>query len=160
MRPGVEVRVTGARQLERLGLELKAAGETGKGLRRNLLASLRIAGQPLKQAAKDSALAKLPKSGGLNEYVANSNIAVRTRLTGPRVGVRVVAKKPGGSKGHDLEKIDDGEVRHRVYGRWVKGLPTQKVTPGWFSDPMKESTREMEAAALAAIELTARELAK
>lgn len=161
-RPGVEVRVTGAHQLERLGLELKAMGEEGKGLRRNLLTSLRVAAQPLAQAAKDSAREKLPKSGGLNEYIANSKIAARTRLTGPRVGVRIVAKKSGGRKGHDLEAMDAGKFRHPVFGRsskrtkWVQ----QSVEPGWFTEPMKKATPEMEAAALAALELTARELAK
>lgn len=160
MRPGVEVRVTGARQLERLGLELKAAGVEGKGLRRNLLASLRVAAQPLAQAAKDSALEKLPKSGGLNEYIANSNIVARTRLTGPRVGVRIVAKKSGGSKGHDLEAMDAGKFRHPVYGRKGTKWQEQSVEPGWFSEPMKKSAPEMEAAALLALEVTARELAK
>lgn len=148
--------------MERLGLELKAAGVEGKGLRRNLLASLRVAAQPLAQAAKDSAREKLPKSGGLNEYIANSNIRASTRLTGPRVGVRIVAKKSGGKKGHDLEAMDQGSFRHPVYGRsskrtkWVQ----QSVEPGWFSEPMKKSAPQMEAAALLALEVTARELSK
>jgi hypothetical protein len=102
---GIEVRVTGANQLRDLARDLKAAGETGRGLRRDLLAAMRAAEKPLIDAARESARDTLPKSGGLNEWTANSYIKAQNRLTGKGVGVRIVAKKGK----HDLLDMDESK---------------------------------------------------
>lgn len=156
-----EIRITGAEQMRRLGIELKAQGEEGKGLRRELLAAMRIAGKPLVEATRASAMANLPKAGGLNEWVASSNIAARNSLTGSRVGTKVVAKKPGGRKGsHDLEASDAGQIRHPVYGRWLKNQPTQDIPPGWFTKPLLAAAPEVQVALLMALTITEEKLAR
>ena len=156
----VRIRIAGAEQMAVLGAELRAAGLEGKVFRRNLLAGIRAAAAPAPQAVKDSARRTLPHGGGLNEYVATSKIGVRTRLTGKAVGVRVVGTKPGGSKGHDLEAIDAGSVRHKVFGRWVKGVPTQAVTPGFFTKPLEAEEPKVTTAVIGVIYATRRALEK
>jgi hypothetical protein len=171
-----EIRITGAQQLKALGIEMRAAGEEGKGLRRELLKSMRVAGAPLIGAAKRSAQDVLPKKGGLNNFIASSNIGVANKLTGNRAGTRIVAKKPGGKKGHDLAAFDDGQFRHPVYGKrdkdeagrhvvvskgggkapWVQ----ESCTPGWFTKPMLESAPALRAALLAAMTITERKITK
>ena len=53
---------------------------------------------------------------------------------GRNPGIRITATEARGRK-IDLARLDAGEVRHPVFGRWRKGTPTQKVTPGWFTNP-------------------------
>lgn len=148
-----EIRVTGAEQLRALGADLRAAGDVGKGLRRELLASMRAAGRPLAEKVRQSARDNLPKRGGLNEWVADSKISPRNSLTGKRVGMRIVATKGK----HDLEDIDKGSVRHPVFGnrrRWAE----QSVPSGFFTQPLEESAPEVQAALLVAMEATARQI--
>lgn len=136
----VSIEVRGAEQMRALGKRLRAAGLEGKGLRRELLAAMRVAEKEALLAAKESALQNLPKAGGLNEWVASSKFQARNRLTGNGVGVELKATKPGGSKGtHDLDASDGGQIRHRVYGHWRKGVPTQQIAPGWWSKPMTKA---------------------
>jgi hypothetical protein len=152
----VKVRVAGAEQLKVLGAELRAQGEEGKVFRRQLLAAIRTAAAPAPEAVKESARRTLPHGGGLNEFIATSRISVRNRLTGKGVGVRIVGTKSGGKNGHDLEAIDAGRVRHRVFGRWVKGIPTQEVEPGFFTKPLEETSPKVTLAVLGAIYATRR----
>jgi hypothetical protein len=177
----VEVRITGAEQLRALGKDLRAMGEEGKGFRKELLASMRVVGKPLVEATRASARAVLPKKGGLNEFIATSNIAARNSLAGNRVGTRIVAKKPGGKKGHDLEAFDNGFFRHPVFGTdaqiaaltakqaithargghgrawaWVG----QSVTPGWFTKPMNAAMPLVQAELMKAMAVTAAKITK
>jgi hypothetical protein len=130
----VEVRVLGANQLAALVRDLKREAD-GKERRKDLLRGLRGAADPLaKEVAPRVAREGLPKGGGLNEYVASSKFAVRTRTTGQGVGVRIV-----GTKGkHDLNAMDRGRVRHKVWGVWRPGTPTQQIPPGWWSKGMSD----------------------
>jgi hypothetical protein len=152
----VRIRIAGAEQMAVLGAELRAAGVEGKLFRRDLLAGVRVAAAPAPQAVKASARAVLPKGGGLNEYVASSRIGVRTRLTGKSVGVRIA-----GTKGdHNLWRIDAGHVRHKVFGRWVEGVPDQPVTPGFFTKPLEAVEPKVTAAVIGVIYATRRALEK
>jgi hypothetical protein len=151
----VEIRVTGAEQMRALALDLKAAGSDGAGLRRELLAGMRAVGKPLADKARASALSLLPKAGGLNQWVADSNIGVRNNLTGSstRIGMRIVSTKGA----HNLEGIDAGRVRHPVYGKrstWV----SQTVPQGWFSTPLAESAPEVQATLILAMDLIGRRI--
>lgn len=156
-----EIRITGAEQLRALGRDLKAAGVQGQGLRRELLRGMRAAEKPLKDAVHQSALDSLPKKGGLNEWVAAESVTARNSLSGRGAGVRIVARKKGGKKGsHDLEAVDAGNVRHPVWGRWLKDVPTQSVESGYFTKPLNEAAPELIAVLSMAIEITARRIAK
>lgn len=128
----VDLRVDGADQLARVAKVLRTTGNAT--LRRELYAGIQRATKPLKAAAKDAARAQLPKRGGLNEFVAGSKLATRSRGGGRTPGVRITATKTGG---HDLRAIDNGRLRHPVFGNraaWV----TQSVKPGWFTKTMQD----------------------
>jgi len=89
---------------------------------------MRRSAKPLKAAARYGARRRLPTRGGLAERVAESKFGVRVTSSGKRTGVRVV-----GRSGYDLQGLDEGLVRHPVFGnrkRWV----SETVRPGWFSD--------------------------
>jgi hypothetical protein len=131
--------VDGSAELRELGRRLKAAGETG--IKRELFRSLRKAAYPLIPAARENARARLPKAGGLNERVADSDMGTQIRTTGKSVGVRVRTKT------HDTRATNNGYVRHPVFGTWRDNVPSQQI-PGaknWWTDAMKEKTPEARA---------------
>ena len=130
--------VDAALQLKMIGLRMKALGAggnilaapglgAGKTLRAQLLGSIRAAAKPAIEATRQVARETLPKGGGLNEYIAAEKIKVSTRMTGPQVGVRIVAQSGQWNS-------NQSEVRHPVFGH--KNRPwtaTTIATPGWFS---------------------------
>lgn len=145
--------VVGAGQLELLGVRLKAAGAVG--LRRQLLAGIRAGAAPLVGDVREAARSILPKSGGLNNWVADSNIRVATRLSGRNVGVRIINSRSGSGSGGTADfGSDKGVVRHPVFGhagRWS----TTKVTPGWFSHTLEEKVSSVTPFVVAACESVA-----
>lgn len=152
-----DVVVTGGEQLRLVGQQLRAAGSVGGGLRRELLASMRVLEKPLTDMVRQSADDTLPRRGGLNTWVSKSNITFRNNLTGSasRIGARIVATKGK----HDLFDADDGSISHPVFGhrdRWV----SQRVTPGWFSMPLDKAVPAVTVALTAAVEATLLKLEK
>src|SRR5690242_12010056 len=83
----MDLRVTGADDLERVGKRLR---EVGAGdLRKELLRGIREAGKPVILDVRKSALETLPRRGGLAALVAKSKFATRTRVSGKNVGVQI-----------------------------------------------------------------------
>jgi len=103
----------------------KAEGE----LPREIDAALDRSAPPLERAATRSALANLPKGGGLNAVVAAAGMSHQRRAGGIRITARGITQ---------LKLTNDGSVRHPVYGEpgtWVGQLiPKAK---GWFEKPIK-----------------------
>lgn len=118
--------IHGAEQLAALSRRLRAAGE--KDLQRELSKAITASMKPLRTALPRSALAKLPRRGGLAKRVAGSKLRNTRRNTGRAVGLRLTA-----TNADNIRRIDRGEVRHPVFGHgpWQ----TQRVTPGWFTEP-------------------------
>jgi hypothetical protein len=128
----VELSILGAERLELVGARLK---QTGNGdLRKALLKGLRAAAKPMLQVAQDAARDKLPRSGGLNEFVAASKFSTTSKLTGKNPSVSLKATK----KGHDVKATDRGVLRHPVFGHnvWVQ----QTIPAGWFSQSLEEKS--------------------
>jgi len=150
--------VRGAAQVERAAKSLKTQGEAGKGLRKEMLRTIQTTTKPLREGLKASARSTLPKRGGLAATVAGSGISTRTRTTGSKVGVRIVAT--GGKKVRDIQATDRGLLRHPVFGRWVKGLPPQQITPGWWSKPLAAFAPKVRKELLAAMERVNRDIAR
>lgn len=130
-----DFRIVGYKDLERLGKDLKAAGD--KELKKELLKGIQRATRDsgIKQEIADSARAHLPQRGGLSEYVAKMRIITRTRTNGKYIGVRLTGSKKKGAKQVDLYRIDRGTVRHPTYGHrpWVN----QGVRPGFWTEPLE-----------------------
>lgn len=146
-----DVSVTGANQLADITKRLKAAGQTQ--VKKDLLRGLRTAAKPLLKVAKESAVENLPRRGGLDQVVAASRFAVRTRTSGRNPGVRVVAVSP-----HDLAAMDKGVLRHPVFGHWRSGVPPQKIRPGWWSDALNAQAPMIRQQLLAVLAETARRI--
>lgn len=123
------IEITGAQQFGNLSRVLKAQAPA---LRRGYLAGIRRATAPAKTAIPESARAKLPRRGGLNEYVATGlKVTTRTSLSGPMATVRIVATDP---PRHDIRAMDAGLVRHPTFGNrqvWRQ----QRIEPGFFTEP-------------------------
>lgn len=145
------VRATGAQSLRDLSRDLKKAGR--KDLRKELFAGLNRATKPLRAEAKANALATLPSSGGLAARVAAANITVRGG--GARVTIVARPSKRGGP--FDPAAVDGGTVRHPTYGH--KPTVSQSVTPGWFSDPLREGADGVQQELLDGINAVAEKLA-
>lgn len=131
----VNLQIKGAEQLGDLARRLKAEGEAGKGMRRELLKEIRAAAKPLAEDAKSavkSLSAKPPEDTGLRRRVA-AGVKVRTRTSGKNVGVRIVAGKLDGT--NLPRRLNKGSWRHPVFGSdtWV----TQTIQPGWFDETIR-----------------------
>lgn len=125
-----ELVIKGAEDLGVLAKRLKETGD--KTLRKELLTAIRVATKDTKAQIKASALAVLPKKGGLAARVAASKFTTTTRTTGGSVGIKITAKNI-----HSIRGMDNGRLRHRVFGgtKWV----SQTVPVGWFSKPVEAS---------------------
>lgn len=130
----------------------------GRSLRAQLLAAIRAGTKPAVEATRQAARNELPKAGGLNEYVATSLIGSYTRLTGPRVGVRIGVRKGPGS--HKAWGANIGIVRHPVFGHRDRKWGETRVTPGWFDHTLSVATPGMAAVVTKAMELVAEELTR
>ena len=155
---------SGAAQMRLLGLRLKALGAAnsaasglgpgfGRGatLRAQLLAGIRSAAAPLLDEVRVAAREQLPKHGGLNESVAASKFAVRTRLAGPRAGVRITNTSHGGGG------TNRGVIRHPVFGRartpWVE--QKDPAAAGWFDATLTHHAPQVAVALRATMETIA-----
>ena len=151
-----------AMQLKAIGLRMKYLGAggnilaaeglgAGRTLRAQLLGAIRVAAKPAVEATRQAARSTLPKRGGLNEYIAAEKIKVSTRLTGPQVGVRIIAQSGQWSG-------DQSEVRHPVFGRRNKPWTTTRVaTPGWFTGTLTRETPKIMGPMYVAMEAVAAE---
>lgn len=111
----------------------KAEGE----LPREIVAALDRSAPPLEHAATRSALANLPKRGGLNAVVASAGMAHQRRAGGIRITARGITQ---------LKLTNDGAVRHPVYGEpstWVgQSIPKAK---NWFEKPIRDGMPKVRA---------------
>lgn len=124
----------GAQAFFELSKRLKVVGGTGKGsLRNEMTNAVKRAAKPLPQAAKNAALARLPKRGGLNQIVAKRTPKVVTRTGLYTAGVRVQDSKT------DPRMNGQGRIYHPLFGRpgsdVVQILPTIR---GYFDDAMQD----------------------
>jgi hypothetical protein len=142
--------LAGLEQFKKLSKDLREAGD--KDMRRELYRGLQRATKPLKVAAKESAGQVLPTRGGLADRVQRARYNTKSRA-GNNPSVRIEAKDAKG-RAVDLEALDRGTVRHPTYGRkpWVN----QRVTPGWFTQPMQDGATEVRVEIVRAIDAVAR----
>lgn len=150
---------------QREAARLKAADEALIPIvRRNI----RAATAPVGPAIRQSASEMLPKRGGLNEWVAGSQISTRTSFIPKTAGVtirmsnknqatqakraraRAAGSRYAGSASHDLVHINRGMVRHPLFGdrdHWY----TTYVPKGFFDKPVNAARPAVAAACLAAL---------
>lgn len=146
----------GSEQLRVIAAHCKVLGE--RGLLNRTRATIRVEAQPLVAAAKQEALARLPRRGGLNVQVASQRWTVSV-LTGARTaGVRLRTKAP------DTDQTDEGFVRHplpgnrRGKGQWrTQPIPRAK---GWATDTVERHGPVLAASIGRTLDATAAEVAR
>jgi hypothetical protein len=134
----------GAAELREVAVRLRATGQVG--LQRRMYRNIRLATAPAAERVRASAMASLPREGGLNEWVAESVIKTSVTSGVRSAGVTLRMRKTG----HDLKKINEGVVRHPVYGN-TKVWAVTNVQPGFFTRPLEAMRPEVTAACVAAM---------
>lgn len=115
-----------------------ANATVAKALRKQLQKSA----QPVVTKVRAHARALLPAGGGLGEWVAATRFTTRVRLSGRTVALKIVGGRSSASgKKSDVNRIDQGKVRHPEWGRRGRGQwHTQAVPEGFFTDPVRDAT--------------------
>lgn len=155
-----DLRIKGAHQLGDLAKRLKAEGEAGKGLRKELLREIRAGAKPLVTDARAAILAmpaKGPESTGLRARIAKQ-IKVRVRLAGKRTGVRIsIGQVPDGY--YLPRRINKGSWKHPVHGdqeTWVE----QSGKKGWFDNTLTKGAPKVRVRLLTAMRNVANRIEK
>lgn len=133
---GQDFEITGAEEFQFLSRRLKDAGTKGKGLRKELYTQIRKAAKPLRDEVKKAERADLPHAGGYAAEVARSPITTVPHSTGDSIGVTL--KQRGNGKTRDLQAMDDGLIRHPLFGNrdhWY----SQDIPKGIWSDTLSNS---------------------
>lgn len=78
---------------------------------------------------------KTTKVESLASRVVNARYSVKTRAGGnPSIRLQATDSK---GRAVNLRALDEGRVRHPVFGKWRANVPDQPVPPGWWSKPME-----------------------
>lgn len=129
-----DLKITGTQQFVTLAKKLNAQGKQGRGLWRELNTQLKAAAEPMVDVVKLHLSDYLP-----DRYakVLRTSLTVRvSRSTkGNAAGLKLVGVAKGVKKKRHIKVINDGTLRHPVYGNpevWVD----QPVRPGFWSTPL------------------------
>jgi hypothetical protein len=156
-----DFRIEGGKSLDALAKTLRQVGD-GKELRKQLLAALREAGQPVADDMRTELATKLPRRGGASKVLTKKKrtFAVRNRLSDSAkqsAGVRIVSTDDK----HDYDSLERrGVLRHPAHPgrrprrswRWVE----QKVpTAGLLEGVLTEHEPEFRDAIVTAMSDTA-----
>lgn len=118
----------GSAQLRASAAHLRAAGATG--VKNAMVRDLRAAAAPVVAGIQAEARESLPKSGGMNEFVADQKPKVAVRTTGRTAGVQIRSKVKG-------NYTNTGEWRHPVFSsdrkRWTKQPQSFPGAQDWWS---------------------------
>lgn len=107
---------------------------------KELRKTLREPVDPVRRRIKATAVATLPRRGGLGAWVAQTKITAAVTLRGRAAGIRLRGGRNSLRKRSDIRAIDRGKVRHPSWGRRGRGQwHTQMVREGFFTRTAAES---------------------
>lgn len=156
--------------LKLLSKRLKELGE--KGLSRELNKGINAAVLPLKKELPKSARKILPGRGGLAERIATSKISIRKLPNGvvltmknkyqiAKMDIPGVIRHPVFPRRSNVQKKilhQKGPAKlHKSRAKWA--WESQKIRPGWFSEPTAKSGRQAAKDVEAAIVRVAKQIA-
>lgn len=140
-----------AKDLPLIKAKLRELGD-GNTIPREIGREIRAEVPPLRDAVELAALVLLPKSGGLNRWVAASKVRASISYGARRAGVRLVGSRNSQGGKSDLRGIDSGTVRAPNYGNRANKWHSQAVRPGYFTQTLaRVGTDRMKAASQRAI---------
>lgn len=131
---GLEVRVTGGRDLFAVSRALRNIGD--KGLGKQMGKALQDASKELRPAIKKSAAQLMPHSGGY-AVVLSKSLRFRQNVQTSRTTARIVFKvhADGRKERRDIPSLNRGRLRKPLYGNrnyWY----SQRVRPGFVDRPV------------------------
>jgi hypothetical protein len=145
-------------KLRAVGKALREAAD--KEQKRELYKAVQRATKPIKEEIKQSARDTLPKSGGLNEWVAAIGIKTKQSYSGRAPGITITGtldnkravRRSGGKRSKvrksgtfgaraDLRSINRGRVFHPVFGHGPLVGP-QMVQAGFWDRPLTGVTAQ------------------
>lgn len=97
----------------------------------------------VRKSIKAHAISILPSSGGLGKWAAAAKVTATIRYASARsAGVRLRGSRQSEKNRSELSGLDAGQVRAPTWGRreGAGAWHAQTVKPGWFSNPVIEST--------------------
>lgn len=106
----MRLQVKGAEQLDQIARVLATKGNSA-ALKRRMSKSFKPAADRIKRDQQSNLASRLPKSGG-----AAATIAAETRIGIRTSTARATVDIVDSWKGHDLQAIDQGTLRHPLYG--------------------------------------------
>jgi hypothetical protein len=119
----------------------------GPDLQKSYSARMREAAKPFSRDVLITGAAGLPKRGGLSYRVASS----RAQIFADNLRVTVVV---GGKYADGLGRVDEGIIRHPIFGRTNAGgkreMADQRVRPHLFREPFQAGAPKIRAALLRA----------
>ena len=124
--------VQGAFELRRVAEMVRQARI--RMLRRELTAATRIAFRPLEREIRISAGRMLPKRGGYAGVMSRA-VKVTTRRSGMEFTAIVYAR--GKKELRDVRRVDQGFLRHPVWGHRKRKWATTGVPPGFVMIPVR-----------------------
>jgi hypothetical protein len=143
-----DVEVVGLEDLARLSRAMRAAGEQGKGLKRELRSSLTRETKQTRADMRKAIISGLPQSGGLAADVQRSTrFTSKVSTGGATLGVRIQAR----GKRSIRRMNNSGSVRHRVFGRDVWVTQTAGIEKGFLDKPFEKSRPALQQAVVQAI---------
>lgn len=104
----------------------RAAEDVADGVRR----VVREVPEALQRTFPDAARAKMPRRGGLADIVARADLTVEPGGSDDRPQVIATAR----GRGISLGPLNDGDLRHPVYGRTRGRWVSQRVPAGMWQD--------------------------
>jgi len=160
---GVEIAPSSLADLRQLG-EAYRAGD--KALQKRVRTALQDAGKQLASDVPRLGAEKMPQRGGLAARIAAARGGVTVSLSSSRVSVSIRAKT---REGYALRKINQGIVRHPVFGEkrlklskegslgsaWV----AQKVPENAFTDAFEKESPKTKEAVRAAVQKALQDIA-
>lgn len=146
--PGLDIRVTGGTQLRSLALELHRQAATG--LLREVDRSMRAAARDVEDEVRAHTDEYMPR-GYEEPFRTSLRFRTEVRKTS-EFRVTLSATGRGRSRLRDLRRLDEGGLRHPVFGRWRGGRARsgtwhrsrspwveQRIREGWFTEPATRS---------------------
>jgi hypothetical protein len=131
--------IRGAEQFGALARRLKEAGD--KELRSELYKGINRAIKPMKKDVKDNVTSYMPSNGiyaGVIKKALSLTISKRAGKSTP--GITLKAKARGKTDLRKVGLLDDGILRHPVFGNREKWRDT-RIKGGFFTEQSKKSAR-------------------
>lgn len=125
-------------------------------LKRALTRRLGMIGRPMGQRVLRAGAMSLPQRGGLSARVASGKVSQSSVVPGHVPGLKLILRT---QEGYSLPRMNDGMLRHPVYGHrkvWV----SQQIRSGGFSDAFEAEAPTVRKAILDAMSDAVADLGK